>query len=264
MAYRVVLIDDEPWTMVYMKKTFKWREMGFEIIAETQNSLEAFELIEQVRPDVVFTDIRMPQMSGIELMQGLRQKGIHSEFVIASGFAEFEYAQEAVKLGAFEYCLKPITSEKADELLARLSRHLNARIASPETGEQDRIRSGDGTTAPMTEEEGQIKFTDMLAYIRRHYAEKLQLKDLAKMFFLNPNYCCHLFGKFTQKTFSEYVTDLRMKEAARLLLHTQLTIEEVAGRTGYPDYFYFNKVFKKYYRATPTGYRKGGRLRSDA
>lgn len=262
MPYQVVLIDDEPWTMVYMKKTFKWEDKGFEIIAETQNSLEAFDLIEQTRPDVVFTDIRMPEMSGIELMKGLRKKGVESEFVIASGFAEFEYAQEAVKLGAFEYCLKPISSEKADELLDRLALHLNARTDARRM-HAARLSNRDEEAGPITEEDGQIKFTDMLAYIRCHYKEKLQLKDLAKQFYLNSNYCCHLFAKYTGKTFSEFLTQLRMEEAARLL-QTHFTIEDVARKAGFVDYFYFNKVFKKYYGVTPTEFRKGSRSRSDA
>jgi YesN/AraC family two-component response regulator len=251
-----MLIDDEPWTMVYLKKTFQWGKMGFEIVAEMQNSVEALDVAGRLHPDVIFTDIRMPKMSGIDLIQELKRRGSHSEFVIVSGFAEFAYAQEAVKLGAFEYCLKPTSPEKAAELLSRLARHLESKPPSaPSVNKHPDL--AENPDSDLQEEEGRIHFNNLLTHIKRNFSEKLQLKELAKMYYLNPNYCCYLFSKCTGMTFSEFVTDIRMKEAARLLQSHRFTILEVAKKSGYPDYFYFNKVFKKYYGVTPTEYRKG-------
>jgi YesN/AraC family two-component response regulator len=252
-----MLIDDEPWTMVYLKKMFQWKEKGFEVVAEMQNSMEALELADRIHPDVIFTDIRMPIMSGIDLIQELKRRGSRSEFVIVSGFAEFAYAQEAVKLGAFEYCLKPTSTEKAAELLSRLANHLESKSPSVLAADESQVLPEELETSLQAEEEGRAHFYNMLIYIKRNFSEKLQLKDLAKQFYLNSNYCCYLFSKFTGMTFSEYVTDIRMKEAARLLQYHHFTIVEIAKKSGYPDYFYFNKVFKKYYGVTPSDYRKG-------
>ncbi|WP_127588997.1 response regulator transcription factor [Paenibacillus koleovorans] len=257
-AYRVVLVDDEPWTLIYLKKSFPWQEMGFEVVAETRNSMEALSLVEQYKPDVVFTDIRMPQLSGIELMQQLRSAGVRSEFVIVSGFAEFSYAQEAVKLGAFEYCLKPVSPEQAEQLLQRLAHQLERhRQEGRPLPQAEAVKQGAREQA--TEEEGELNFEGMLKYMRDHLDDKLQLRELARKFYLNPNYCCLLFNKFTGMTFSEYLTELRMKQAALLLGEKALSIDEVAKRAGYPDYYYFNKVFKKFYGLTPTEYRKAGK-----
>ncbi|OUS76166.1 hypothetical protein B1748_12930 [Paenibacillus sp. MY03] len=245
MTYRVMLIDDEPWAMVYLKQTFNWEDRGFVIASEESNAKDALDSVKDVRPDVIFTDIRMPGLTGLELMNEVRTLGIECEFVIMSGFAEFSYAQEAITLGAFEYCLKPIAADKADRLLVRLRERLGAK---PKSSEEPY-----GLALPS---ERNLKFEDMLDYIQSNIQDKLHLKELANQFYLNSNYCCHLFNKYTGKTFTEYVTELRMKKAAGLLANHRLTIEEAGSESGYPDYFYFNKVFKKYYGQTPSEYRK--------
>jgi two-component system, response regulator YesN len=112
--------------------------------------------------------------------------------------------------------------------------------------------SGKGTA------EGDILscFNRMIAYIDRHFEQKLYLKDLSAQFFINQVYCCQLFKKNLGKTFSEYVSELRIKEARELLKQTGLSIEEIAIKSGYVDYYYFNKVFKKHCGMTPTKFRK--------
>ncbi len=246
MSYRVMLIDDEPWTIVYLKRTFRWEERGFQVVAEVQDAHSALSAAQSLRPDVIFTDIRMPGMTGLELIKAFKACGIASEFVIVSGFAEFTYAQEAIMLGAFEYCLKPINPQQADDLLVRLSDRL---------GGESQIEQATEITLDCREERN-IHFEDMLSYIETRLHEKLRLKALARQFYMNPNYCCHLFNKHLGKTFSEHLTELRMKEASRILLNKHLTIDEVGRQAGYPDYFYFNKVFKKFYGVTPSEYRK--------
>ena len=89
-----------------------------------------------------------------------------------------------------------------------------------------------------------------------HFREKLVLRELADQFHLNANYCCALFNKETGGSFSEYLASIRMKEAERLLTHTTLSLEEIAVQCGIQDYYYFNKVFKKYSGETPSQYRR--------
>lgn len=253
MPYKVVLVDDEPWALVYLKKIFKWESMGFEVIAETCNSVDALDIIIEKSPDVVLTDIRMPKISGIELMKEARARGNQSIFIIVSGFAEFSYAQEAIKLGAFEYCLKPLSSQKADELLNRLTETLKRKNSV--SGETDRDED-DILTELYGNELINPNFLKMLEYIKANYDRKLRLKELAERFYLHPNYCCNLFSKVLNKTFSEYLTDLRMKKAEELIRRKHLTIKQVARKVGFDDYFYFNKVFKKYYGLTPGQYKE--------
>ncbi len=123
--YRVLLVDDEIWSLKGLESSFEWEEEGFSVMERTTSSTEAMKLIEAERPDAVFTDIRMPELSGLDLLRNAREQGIESEFIIISGYAQFDYAQEAVKNGAFDYCLKPIDLAYSRQLLQRLREKLD-------------------------------------------------------------------------------------------------------------------------------------------
>lgn len=242
--YTIVIVDDEPWTLVYLKDLFGQEELGFRVIAAERSSSDAIQAIEAQHPDVVITDVRMPDISGLELMSYLRGRGVDCEFIIVSGFAEFAYAQQAVKLGAFDYCLKPLSAENASQLLSRLRKKLEEKAAE--------------RAAPSVQElpESESNFDRMLKFIEQNYNQRLYLKDLAQQFFLAPNYCCNLFMKKKGMTFSHYVTHLRMQRAALLLESTELTSLRISQIVGFDDYAYFNKVFKKHFLTTPSEYRR--------
>jgi YesN/AraC family two-component response regulator len=99
------------------------------------------------------------------------------------------------------------------------------------------------------------QFKKLLRYIGEHYTENLLLKDLAKKFYLNPNYCCLLFKKYINISFSEHLNTLRLDEAKKLLGTSDLSTSEIAYQCGYNDYYYFSKIFKKTVGATPKNYR---------
>ncbi|MFE5318437.1 response regulator [Paenibacillus sp. NPDC056579] len=247
--YRVLIVDDEPWVLKGIRSTFKWEQMGFKVIADTTDSLEALVMIERDHPDVVMTDIRMPELTGIELMKRSRDLGIKSEFVIISGAADFHYAQDSIRLGCFDYLLKPLEFEEADKLLERLYHHL--QDSNPGKGEED--------TASATIDRDMLnneKFKELLEYVNGHYEEDLHLKDLSHKYYINYTYCCDLFQKSMKSTFTDYVTRLRLSKAKQLLSENKLSIWEVSQHVGYKDYNYFSKVFKKWYGVTPSGFRK--------
>lgn len=244
-VYAIVLVDDEPWTLVYLKELFDQEALGFHVIAAERSFADALQIIEAGHPDVVITDVRMPEISGLDLMSYFRGRGVECEFVIVSGFAEFAYAQQAVKLGAFDYCLKPLSVETVRQLLARLYKKLEGKEAE---------KSDPQIQEPL---ENETNFDRMLKFIEQNYNQRLYLKDLAQQFFLAPNYCCNLFMKKKGMTFSHYVTHLRMQRAALLLESTELTSARISQIIGFDDYAYFNKVFKKHFFITPSEYRKG-------
>lgn len=244
--YKVVLVDDEPWTLIGIEESIPWESMGFEVIYKTSSPAEALKVILDRQPEVVLTDIRMPGMTGIELINKARENGLKTEFIIISGYAEFSYAQDAIRLGAFDYCLKPINEEQAGKVLLRLNRHL-----------ADRIRNNAGPDPLYSDiPKENPQFEKLIRYINEHYQEKLYLRDLAAMFSINSNYCCYLFKTILKRSFSDYILDIRMQEAKKWVLDPKLSIEEASLKSGFSDYFYFNKVFKKYYEVTPSKYRK--------
>jgi len=107
-----MLVDDEILVLEGLKKAIDWEEQGFTIVGQALNGLEAYKEIDILKPDVVFTDIRMPGMNGIDLMDKFQLKEDKLKFVIFSGYEDFSYAQKAMNLGAVGYCLKPFNEEE--------------------------------------------------------------------------------------------------------------------------------------------------------
>ena len=123
--YRVLLADDEAEIRTGISRKIDWAALGFALVGEAANGEEALELAEQLRPDVVLTDIKMPFMDGLELCRRLRQSLPGAGLVVFSGFDDFEYARQAVGMGVFEYILKPINAPELSEVLTRLREHLD-------------------------------------------------------------------------------------------------------------------------------------------
>ena len=109
--YTVLLVDDEEEVFQVIMKKLNWESMGFSIAGYARNGVEALEMAEELQPDVVMTDIKMPYMDGLTLCKKLKELYQKVKVIIFSGFDEFEYAKEAIKIEAEEYILKPINSK---------------------------------------------------------------------------------------------------------------------------------------------------------
>ncbi len=123
-----MLVDDEEDVAQAILKKLDWEAMGFEIPRYARNGLEALELSEELRPDIVMTDIKMPYMDGMELSRNLKQLYPNIRIIFFSGFDEFEYAKEAIRLEAEEYILKPIDSDELRAVFARVHEALDRDI----------------------------------------------------------------------------------------------------------------------------------------
>lgn len=123
--YRVLLADDEEEIRVGISRKIDWAGLGFQLVGEAENGQEALELAEQLSPDVVLTDIKMPFMDGLELCRRLKQRLPAAKLVVFSGFDDFEYARQAVGLNVSEYILKPINAPELAQVLTRLREQLD-------------------------------------------------------------------------------------------------------------------------------------------
>ena len=126
--YRIILVDDEEEVRKGIIKKIDWEKAGFAMVGDAENGEEALEKIEQLDPDVVMTDIRMPYMDGLMLTERIRQKYPSIKVLIFSGFDDFEYAQQAIKLNVTEYILKPVNVEELTEILDRVRANLDEEI----------------------------------------------------------------------------------------------------------------------------------------
>lgn len=122
----VLLVDDEPWVLMGLQKIFNWEQWGFHIHAAVSSSIEALSIIQSRNIDTVFSDIRMPDLSGLELLAKTHEISPELPFILISGFADFSYAQQALRQGAYDYLLKPVDSASTDVFLSNLSDHIRS------------------------------------------------------------------------------------------------------------------------------------------
>ncbi|QDY85367.1 response regulator transcription factor [Paenibacillus polymyxa] len=117
---KVVIVDDEPKLRQGLQTLIPWESLGCIVTATAANGKEALGVIEEKAPDVVIVDIRMPVMDGLQLIEHLRSGGHHMHFMILSGYADFEYAKQAIKYGVFGYLLKPVDIDEMSSSLKQI------------------------------------------------------------------------------------------------------------------------------------------------
>lgn len=242
----IIIVDDEPWALVSLEKLFHRPDLGFRVAGAFQNESEALAYAVANQPDFAFLDIRMSNMDGIELAEQIHLSSKRTHIVIISAYADFDYAQRAIRQGVLDYLVKPVTRVRAEELLKKLSGIESEKKNTP---------VGDGENTNL--------FSQILSYVNQHYMETIQLSTLAREFFINESYCSSLFHSRFGMTYSSYIIKLRLEKAAALLRETELPIKEIASLVGYSDFLYFSKSFRKYYGLPPTEYRQAHVLRKE-
>lgn len=128
--FHILLIDDEELALASLRYALPWKEFGFTDICTTTSSLHALELLKKQRFDACFVDIRMPDMTGLELLAAAQQCHLDTLFVIVSGYSDFSYARQAIQLGVLDYCLKPVVCEDCLPVLEKLSNSVLANRIS--------------------------------------------------------------------------------------------------------------------------------------
>ena len=237
---RVLLVDDEIMIREGFKRLFDWEAHDCQVVGEASDGMEALAQIDSLCPDIVIMDINIPIMNGLKVIQLSRIKHPEIAFVIVSGYDDFSYCREALRLQITDYILKPVDYEEFGSCIDNLKISLfEQRVAAEEpTAQEERTING------------------LTRYLQEHLAEEVSLSVLAEQFHLNPQYISQLFKSEIGVGFLTYLTNIRMEKAKKLLLSTSLSIAEVAEQSGYGDYRVFTKVFKKTEGSTPSQYRR--------
>lgn len=237
---KVLLVEDENIIRRGLQYQIDWTEVNCVVAGEAATGREGLAQIAALRPDIVITDIRMPDMDGLEMLRE-GQTLCPFQAIIISGYSEFDYAKQAIRLGVAEYLLKPVDVNELKSCLLRIAAGHQTQQPS-ETG-----YSEEETAEPVTLKN---KYADaMLQYIRQHYAEHISLTDLSQQMNIS---CTHLNAKFkaeTGYTFHGFLNYYRIRRAVELQRNGAYKLYEIAELVGFSDYKYFNKVYKKY-----TGY----------
>lgn len=249
----ILILDDEQVTRHGVKKTLeRWSQGKYEVISATDAN-DAIKLFKKTKINLLITDINMPEMTGLELLKIVKNKGDHPVVIILSGYPDFTYAQEAIRLGVINYLLKPINKQKLIEAVEQAFTIETSMLKADYIKKVTDQKLLDIDSAQILKAPIQKAFQ----YVNDHLRQQISLKDVANEIHLNPSYFSVLFKEQTRLTFSEYVTRKRIQIAKKLLLTTNLSIEEIAQEAGYQTTKYFIKLFKEYEGITPSKYRKG-------
>lgn len=127
--YKILIVDDEEEVRSSMMRKMQWDQLGYELVGDAENGEDALEKVRLLEPDLVLTDIKMPYMDGLTLVEHIKRERSSTEIVIFSGFDDFEYAQQAIKLGVIEYILKPVNVVELTEILTKIKLKMDERIA---------------------------------------------------------------------------------------------------------------------------------------
>ena len=127
--YGIMLVDDEEEVRKAIIRKMDWEQLGFYVAGDAENGQDALEKVEILEPDVVMTDIRMPYMDGLTLAARIREKYPSTKILIFSGYDDFEYAKQAIKLGVTEYILKPVNGQELARILKKVRVSLDQEIS---------------------------------------------------------------------------------------------------------------------------------------
>lgn len=238
--YTVYIVDDDELILDEIVEMVPWMDNGFYVAGYSSNPLIAIEQILELRPDVVFSDLKMPIMDGIKMIKMLREQELECDFVMLSAFGTFEDSRAFFLLEGFDYILKPIQQAEIQIVLERLSSKFAKKLGHQILMESDGVNP---------------TFKLLTKYVKENFCQKHTLEQLGKRFNLSANYICNLFAKYYNTTLTCFITELRMKEAIRLIKQTNKAFKEIAIDCGYSDYYYFCKVFKEYFGVSPTQYK---------
>ena len=182
--YTLLLVDDEEDVIQVIAKKVKWEELGFLVVGHANNGIKALEMLEEIQPDVVMTDIKMPYMDGLELCGHIRERYPATKIVLFTGFDDFEYAKEAVHLEIEEYILKPLNATEITGVFDKLKKKLDQEINEKRSA--DLLKKYYEDSLPLlrtnfysTLIEGRVPETEIDKYLTNY-----------QITFTGPLYCC--------------------------------------------------------------------------
>lgn len=262
---KVVLLEDEPHFLAELALAVPWEEWGCLVAGKAADGLTGLSLVVETRPDLVLTDIRMPGLDGLGLIARVREElGDESpEFVVISGYHDFDYARTALKLGVKNYLLKPLDDEDLEGTVRRIASDLSGRRGKKML--EDALDEGSRSALMLfreyslhSREDPVSRYVEgAVAFIQESYQRNLSVEEAADRLGISAGYLSRVFKKETGYTFIDYLMYYRVKRAAELLRRTDLRIHEVADLVGYGDQRYFSQVFRRTVGMTPREFKDG-------
>ena len=244
---KVLVVEDEEMIRRGIVLAVDWAAMDCVVVGEAANGLEALDAVERLDPSLIITDLKMPQMDGIEMLRQLRARGNGVYVIILTAYDSFTYAQSALRLGAVDFLLKPFHDGDLERAVAALRRRIGS-ASVPREAEYPLpgLKKGDKSKYVL----------EAMDYIGAHYNDpSISVGSIAQHLGLSEGHLSHLFKKETDYTLNNYLTRYRVHRAMELLRDCRARVYEVAEQVGYKDVAYFSATFKKLVGMSPSEYQ---------
>lgn len=266
---KVMIIDDEEIIREGLKKTIDWESMDCVIAGEAEDGESGLKAALAGKPDLIFTDIRMPGLDGLQMIARLKEARQPAKVIILTGFRDFEYAREAIKQGAYRFLLKPVRTEElksaitdaVKEIKSARSKDLIYNNMEKRIKEYYGIEPSEDENPPAKDRADDSAANPKylvgkaLSYIKANYYRDLTLKTVADEIYVSIWYLSKLLKKETGDNFINILNRIRVENAKKLLPDPKYKIYEVANAVGFTDVPYFTKTFKKVTGLTPMEYK---------
>lgn len=250
--YRVVLIDDEKIIVDGLTRVIKWADYNCEVVGAAYDATGGAALIRRLKPHIVFTDIKMPDQDGLTMLAGLKSEFPEMQIAVLTGYRDFNYAQEAIKLGVTRFLLKPSKMDELHEALSAMKERLDKLPPDAAAGEDEPC---------LDRHAGSFIVNQATAYIEEHYAQKLTLQEVADKCYVSQWHLSKLINKYTGNTFYELLNNVRIEKAKALLNDPKLKIGDIVDMVGYSDAAHFSRVFKRILGVSANEYRNSSAVK---
>ena len=241
----MALIDDEHIIVEGLRRVLPWGTMGCCVVGTASDGVAGLALIREKKPDILFADIRMPNMDGLTMLAAVRSEFPGMQVSVLTAFRDFDYAQRAMHLGTCRYLLKPSKMDELNEAVREMIRRLDTL---PNTHENQTGEKG-------ASEASSFVVRAALAYMQAHCTEKLSLGDVADHVYVSQWHLSKLINKDTGQSFFDLLSSMRIERAKTLLADPSMRVHAVAEQTGFADVAHFSKSFKRLTGQTPGEYR---------
>lgn len=246
--YKVVVVEDESIVRRGIIQSIDWGSVNCMVMGDAEDGEKGIELIRKIRPDIVVSDISMPGMNGIKMVETLMEEGITPKFLFLTAYNDFDFARQALRLRVCDYILKPFKDGEMEAVLARIVNNLGEENVVTDAGAEPELSLQKGDKSKY--------LAEAIRYIDENYANPdISVEMVAESIGISGGHLSRLFRKETDYTMMTYLINRRMKAAKDLLKDYSHKVYEVAEIVGYKDITYFSATFKKYVGVSPSEYQ---------
>lgn len=248
---KVLIVEDEDLEIRALKFIInKYFSEKLEIVGEALNGMEAVNKSSILKPDIILMDINMPLMDGLQASKKIKEENKDVEIIILTAYDYFEYARLSIKVGIYDYILKPFTNEEfldsINELIKKIEEKRKYLMQQDNRTEEDISEHYTKSNAVLIE--------NAKKYIQMNYNKDISLDEIAAHISMSSYYFSRIFSKFEGITYKDYLIKLRMEKAKQLLKEGKKSIKQISREVGYLDQNYFSKSFKKYFNKSPSDF----------